>query len=77
MSVLLRDPRDNKLKLLIKGADSIIKSRLDLNQFSDAQREKTEWFLNTASKQGLRTLLMGMRVVEEKEKEIRKLRREL
>ena len=29
MSVLLRDPQDKKLKLLIKGADSIIKSRLD------------------------------------------------
>lgn len=69
MSVLLRDPRDNKIKLLIKGADSIIKSRLDQNQFSDAQREKTEWFLTTASKQGLRTLLMGMRIVEEKEKD--------
>ena len=31
MSVLLRDPVDGKIKLLIKGADSIIKSRLDLN----------------------------------------------
>ena len=29
MSVLLKDPNDNKIKLLIKGADSIIKSRLD------------------------------------------------
>jgi magnesium-transporting ATPase (P-type) len=34
MSVLLLDPLDNQYKLLIKGADSIIKSRLDLNQFS-------------------------------------------
>jgi magnesium-transporting ATPase (P-type) len=31
MSVLLRDPIDGKLKLLIKGADSIIKDRLDKN----------------------------------------------
>ena len=29
MSVLLKDPTDNKIKLFIKGADSIIKSRLD------------------------------------------------
>ena len=29
MSVLLRDPTDGKIKLLIKGADSIIKERLD------------------------------------------------
>jgi magnesium-transporting ATPase (P-type) len=31
MSVLVRDPVDNKLKLLIKGADSIIKKRMDYN----------------------------------------------
>lgn len=30
MSVVLQDPADGKIKLLIKGADSIIKSRLDL-----------------------------------------------
>ena len=30
-------------------------------------QKKTEWFLNTASKQGLRTLLMGMRVVSKQE----------
>jgi len=28
MSVLLRDPIDKKIKLFIKGADSIIKDRL-------------------------------------------------
>lgn len=31
MSVLLKDPIDGKLKLYIKGADSIIKDRLDKN----------------------------------------------
>ena len=34
MSVLIRDPADNKIKLLIKGADSIIKERLDQKQLS-------------------------------------------
>jgi len=29
MSVLLKDESDGKIKLLIKGADSIIKGRLD------------------------------------------------
>jgi magnesium-transporting ATPase (P-type) len=29
MSCLLKDPIDGKIKLLIKGADSIIKDRLD------------------------------------------------
>ena len=33
MSVLLRDPTDGKIKLLIKGADSIIKERLDMSQY--------------------------------------------
>lgn len=37
MSVLLRDPIDGKIKLLIKGADSIIKERLDKNQFPAEQ----------------------------------------
>jgi len=32
MSVIIKDPIDGKIKLLIKGADSIIKSRLDLTQ---------------------------------------------
>jgi magnesium-transporting ATPase (P-type) len=67
MSVLLKDPLDNQYKLYIKGADSIIKSRLDMKQFPKEIEEKTEWFLNTASKQGLRTLLLGMRVVSQKE----------
>lgn len=49
MSVVLRDPTDGKIKLLIKGADSIIKSRLDTSQQSEAFTEKVEWFLNTAS----------------------------
>jgi len=32
-------------------------------------RQKVNWFVTQASKQGLRTLLMGMKVVEEDEKE--------
>ena len=33
MSVLIRDPKDGKIKLLIKGADSVIKARLDLRSY--------------------------------------------
>lgn len=29
MGIVIKDPIDNQYKLLIKGADSIIKSRLD------------------------------------------------
>lgn len=50
MSVLLRDPVDGKLKLYIKGADSIIKDRLDKKQFPENIESRTEWFLDTASK---------------------------
>ena len=31
--------------------------------------KEIEWFLDIASRQGLRTLLMGLKVVEEKEKD--------
>jgi phospholipid-transporting ATPase len=67
MSVLLRDPNDGKIKLLIKGADSIILGRIDRNQYPEEIQEKIEWFINTASKQGLRTLLMGMKMVDDNE----------
>lgn len=67
MSVLLRDPNDGKIKLLIKGADSIILARVDNKQYPKKIQQKIQWFLNSASKQGLRTLLMGMKVVEDKE----------
>ena len=32
MSILLKDPIDGKIKLLVKGADSVIKERLDPEQ---------------------------------------------
>ena len=50
MSILVRDPTDHKIKLFIKGADSIIKSRLDKNQLKTNILQKTEWFLDTSSK---------------------------
>lgn len=34
MSILLKDPIDNKIKLFTKGADSIIKERLDPKQIN-------------------------------------------
>ena len=69
MSLLLKDPMDGKIKLLIKGADSIIMERLDQSQLPQIEKDRTDWFLNTASKQGLRTLLMAMRIIEEHELE--------
>lgn len=67
MSVLLRDPADNKIKLYIKGADSIIKGRLDPKQINQKMMEDTDDFLNKSSLKGLRTLLMAMKVIDEVE----------
>lgn len=70
MSILVRDPSDGKIKLFIKGADSTIWERLDKNQlFNEDIEEQTDWFLETAGRKGLRTLLVAMKVVEEKEKD--------
>lgn len=35
MSILIRDPEDGLIKLYIKGADSIIKNRLDPEQIDE------------------------------------------
>ena len=67
MSVILRDPSDGLIKMYIKGADSIIKDRLDLNQINSGMMNHIEDFLTKASLKGLRTLLMGMRVIAEDE----------
>lgn len=69
MTVLLRDPNDGLIKMLIKGADSIILDRIDKKALTEQMKSELDWFLNTASTQGLRTLLMGVRVVEESEKD--------
>lgn len=62
MSILVRDPTDdNAYKLFIKGADSVVQERL-IN--SDELPKETEEFLNKASLQGLRTLLLGVKVVD-------------
>ena len=39
MSVLIKDPTDGKIRLLIKGADSIIKDRLDYSQYPDEMQQ--------------------------------------
>ena len=67
MSILVKDPEDGKIKLFTKGADSIIKERLDSSQINPTVMASTEDFLTKASVKGLRTLLMAMKVIDEKE----------
>lgn len=60
MSVIVRS--GGVIKLYTKGADSIIKSRLYPNQKLNLDDE-----LNSFSRIGLRTLLIGMRIISEAE----------
>ena len=68
MSILVTDPTDGFTKLFIKGADSEIKARLSEDN-DEEYIEKAELFLEQASGMGFRTLLMGMRIVDDKELE--------
>ena len=67
MSVIVRDPVDKHVKMFTKGADSIIKARLDKRQIQERMMNDVDNFLNKASVKGLRTLLMGMRVIDPEE----------
>lgn len=67
MSIIVRDPADKKIKMFTKGADSIIKDRLDPAQIDISMLADIDTFLTKASNKGLRTLLMAMRVLDEAE----------
>lgn len=60
MSVIVRS--GNYIKLYTKGADSIIKARLSPDQKLNLDDE-----LERFAKIGLRTLLIGMRLISEQE----------
>jgi phospholipid-transporting ATPase len=67
MSILVRDPDDGYYKLYVKGADSIIKERLDKKQIDEDLMDIVDDFLTRASVKGYRTLLMAMKVLDEDE----------
>ena len=67
MSIILRDPDDGLIKMYTKGADSIIKERLDKSQVDRKMMDQIDTFLTKSSLKGLRTLLMAMRVFDEDE----------
>lgn len=67
MSILFKDPSDGLIKLYCKGADSIIKERLDPKQIDESLSESTDKFLSLASEKGLRTLLFAMKPVDKEE----------
>ncbi|XP_013788073.1 phospholipid-transporting ATPase ID-like [Limulus polyphemus] len=61
MSVILR--KDGQLKLYCKGADSVIFERLNADSFD--MKEKTIDHLNKFASEGLRTLCLAMKDLEE------------
>jgi phospholipid-transporting ATPase len=66
MSVIVRDPRDNKFKLYCKGADNVILSRLRADQKGESWSE-THDSLRVFAAEGLRTLVCGYRELTEDE----------
>ena len=62
MSVIIRTP-NNKIKMLCKGADSIIFPRL----FNYENVDFTNTALNAFANEGLRTLLIAEKVLSEQE----------
>eukprot|EP00455_Lapot_gusevi_P036920 TRINITY_DN4116_c0_g3_i2.p1 TRINITY_DN4116_c0_g3~~TRINITY_DN4116_c0_g3_i2.p1 ORF type:complete len:1260 (-),score=363.04 TRINITY_DN4116_c0_g3_i2:462-4241(-) len=66
MSVVLRDPRDNLIKLYCKGADTIVYDRLS-EQSKARDWEFTFRELEEFAKIGLRTLVCAYKVLSEEE----------
>jgi magnesium-transporting ATPase (P-type) len=66
MSVILRDRQTHSLKLLCKGADEVIKPRVIS---SDGKLLDLDRHLHQFSSEGLRTLVVAERALEEKDYE--------
>jgi len=62
MSIIVKD--DNHIKLYIKGADSVIKQRLSKFSRSDFL-ENSSYYVEYFSAKGLRTLLIGIKILDE------------
>ena len=69
MSILVYDPRDNRYKLYVKGADSEIQKRLKKDGQDANIMRIVEEFTDQASEEGLRTLFFAMKIIDKKELE--------
>ncbi len=67
MAVIVRDEH-NCIRLYIKGADSIVKSRLNY-KINQPFLKSIEKRLDAFSKKGLRTLLIAMKIIDNQEYE--------
>lgn len=64
MSVIVRDPATKRIELLTKGADSTVKVLLRPGQ---PDIERTQQHIDELSTIGLRTLLLGKKILTEDE----------
>ena len=69
MSVIVRDLQQQKIILMCKGADSIIKARLRLQDNPDNNQfmETTQRYVDEYAKDGLRTLLLAKKEISQDE----------
>eukprot|EP00477_Mikrocytos_mackini_P001498 GAHX01001611.1.p1 GENE.GAHX01001611.1~~GAHX01001611.1.p1 ORF type:complete len:1200 (-),score=219.20 GAHX01001611.1:28-3627(-) len=65
MSVIVKDPRDNKIKIFCKGADSVIHSNLLESEKETFNHSKSK--LNDFARKGLRTLCLASKIITEEE----------
>eukprot|EP00808_Paulinella_micropora_P008457 g73078.t1 len=71
MGVVVRDPRDDRIKLYVKGSDTKVRSLLDKSAFQAAEDEKlslweqTNEHLTMMAAAGLRTLVCAYKVIPE------------
>ena len=66
MSVIVRYP-DGTIKLICKGADTIIKERILPTEKNNILMAHTDKFLIKYAEEGLRTLLLGTKILSEEE----------
>eukprot|EP01083_Nonionella_stella_P130663 396608_1 len=66
MSVIVRDPRDEKFKVYCKGADNVIYQRMRQDS-RDAMWKTTLQHITAFSAEGLRTLCWAKRILSEEE----------
>jgi len=67
MSVVVEDKQTNVIKVMTKGADSIIADLLSESSKSSDVYQKSQKFVNEYATEGLRTLFLAERVVPKKE----------
>jgi magnesium-transporting ATPase (P-type) len=63
MSVIVKNKHDGNIRVMCKGADSIVIPLLKKGQ--EAKIKKTQEFLDDFSKEGLRTLVIAEKIISE------------